>query len=82
MTQVFCLVLLLIGTVLGQRFVSPGESSGPQPPGSSLSNTVYSVGSHFYIAWENANKTRQLSIVLFQLDGEELVYPFEYIERK
>ncbi|KAK8098938.1 uncharacterized protein PG998_012179 [Apiospora kogelbergensis] len=82
MTQVFCLVLLLIGTVLGQRFVSPGESSGPQPPGSSLSNTVYSVGSHFYIAWENANKTRQLSIVLFQLDGEELVYPFEYIEQR
>ncbi|KAK6840016.1 hypothetical protein PG987_005882 [Apiospora arundinis] len=78
MRHISCLLLFFVAAVLGQRFVSPGPSNNP-----ASSNTVYAVGSKFFVAWEDANQTRPLSVVLFQLDKKgALVYPFEYIERE
>ena len=78
MILIFCFTLLIAGSALGERFVSPG----PGVLNPTFPNTVYPVGSKFYIAWEDTNVTRPVSIVLFQMDGNDLVYPFEYIERK
>lgn len=78
MRRVLYCTLFLISLGLGERFVSPGPGVVEQAP-----NAVYPVGSQFYIAWEDTNTTRPVSIVLFQTKGEgELVYPFEYIERE
>ncbi|KAK8877590.1 Very low-density lipoprotein receptor [Apiospora arundinis] len=78
MRHISCLLLFFVAAVLGQRFVSPGPSNNP-----ASSNTVYAVGSKFFVAWEDANQTRPLSVVLFQLDKKgALVYPFEYIEQR
>lgn len=77
MRRIFYCSLFLVGLGSAERFVSPGPGVIDQAP-----NAVYPVGSTFYIAWQDTNETRPVSIVLFQTHEGELVYPFEYIERK
>lgn len=75
-------VLLSVTAVLAAsvEFVSPGPSSSDSNP--SISNAVHPIRSSFHVAWSGTNTTRAVSIVLFQFDGEDLVYPFEYVARK
>lgn len=83
MRPLFISVLLLIAAVLGLddsiTFVSPG----PSVSGKDYSlNTVHRIRSNFHVAWDGTNSSRPVSIVLFQSNGTDLMYPFEYVQRK
>lgn len=80
--RLFTSVLLFVAAALGDsvEFVSPGPSVSNSNP--SVSNAVHPIRSNFHVAWSGTNLSRPVSIVLFQYDGKELVYPFEYILRK
>ena len=84
MRSLFSYVLLFVAAVLGAdsdvTFVSPGPSGSNADP--SISNAIHPVGSNFHVAWTGTNLTRATSVVLFQYDGTDLVYPFEYVTRK
>lgn len=75
-------VLLFVAAVLGDsiEFVSPGPSVSNANP--SVSNAIHPIGSNFYVAWSGTNSSRAISVVLFQSDGTDLQYPFEYVVRK
>lgn len=82
MRPLFISVLLLVAAVLGLddsiTFVSPGPSSSDHDY--SL-NTIHRIRSNFHVAWDGTNSSRPVSIVLFQSNGTDLVYPFEYVQQ-
>jgi hypothetical protein len=61
-------------------FISPGRSLSDVNP--SISNAIHPIGSNFHIAWAGTASTKTVDVVLFQYDGTNLVYPFEYVTRK
>jgi uncharacterized protein YneF (UPF0154 family) len=75
------LLLFVVAAVLGQeRFVSPGPSKSNSNP--SISNSIHPIGSNLHVEWVGTNSSRRVSVVLFQYDGKNLTYPFEYLIRK
>lgn len=78
----FISVLLCAAVVLGDtvEFVSPGPSTSNYNP--SVSNAIHPINSSFHVAWSGTNSSKEVSVVVFQYDGEDLVYPFEYVLRK
>ncbi|CAJ2512311.1 Uu.00g053260.m01.CDS01 [Anthostomella pinea] len=76
---VFKSVLLLAAAVSGDvTFVRPGPGV-PNSTDTTTSNAVHPLGTYFHIAWSGTNQSRLVSVVLFQTDGLDLEYPFEYV---
>lgn len=75
-------VLLHLAAVLGDtvEFVSPGPLTSDSTPSS---NAIHPIGSKFHIAWSGTNKSREISIILYQYneDGQGLKEqePLEYV---
>lgn len=80
--RLLAFLLLFAAAVSGDSptFVSPGPSFSNVNP--SVSNAIHPLGSNFYVAWSGTNASQIVSIVLFQYDGTDLQYPFEYVKRK
>lgn len=79
----FISVLLQVAAVLGDtiEFVSPGPSTSNSDP--SISNAIHPIGSNFHIAWSGTNTSRDVTIVLYQFNGDgdglKEIYPLEYV---
>ncbi|KAI0008823.1 hypothetical protein F4779DRAFT_585397 [Xylariaceae sp. FL0662B] len=80
MRPVFSSVLLFAAAVSGAvTFVSPGPSVSNSDP--TTSNAIHPVGSNFHVAWSGTDESQPVSIVLFQYNGTDLQYPFEYVAK-
>lgn len=45
-------------------------------------NPIYTVGSTVNVAWTSGEPGKPTSLCLFQLNGTQYLYPFEYLTRK
>jgi hypothetical protein len=79
MSLFFYSFLLFAAAVTGQgiTFINPAANGTPFSQ-----NPIFAEGSVLDVTWTEGTSSTPTSLVLFQMNGTELLYPFEYLTRK
>ena len=73
-------LVLFATAVLGQGIVFINPSANGGTPTSQYA--IFAESSVLHVVWTEGTSSKPTSLVLFQMNGTELIYPFEYLIRK